>query len=339
MRDLICALAFHARDADAALLWCEWTAHLSRTCPVDAERLVIVPSRNVPPEVVQRIADICRATPTYFAVTIRRPHDEDEAGYPGSASHMFCRTLEICADEHPGKAVLFCEPDTVALRASWFHELKQDYRSRTRRFVGLFVKSTQQAVEEFGFPTYHMTGNAIYPANALDLAPSIRTCLTAPRNLSPWGDKGQSFDLFCAHEIMPEAEETPLIQQIWKSDPWNADNLSRLNPRAALFHQSKDASLLFCLAERHHPDFLAKLPPPARRFSLVTSKPTVTIGRQTFRFTPCARDPGGRLHSVYAPKNRREELALVANCGSLGLSEITPEEFAALLVQSLKFRA
>jgi hypothetical protein len=97
--------------------------------------------------------------------------------------------------------------------------------------------------------------------------------------------------------------------------------------------------LLFCLAERHHPDFIAKLPPPARRFSLVASKPVVTLRRATFRFTPCARDPGGRLHSVYAPKTRREELVLLGGCGTFGLSEIPRDDYDALLLQSRKFAA
>jgi hypothetical protein len=325
-------------DKDQAMLWLRWAAYLSSLPGGDVSDLwlMIVCTRRVGIEWWREAKSVIDAHPTFFCVTTQVLSDEDERGYPGSASHLFVRAMQCCERSLPGHPKMYCEPDTAPMRPSWARELAAEYQDKGSPFLGVLVASTHEATETFGYPPYHVTGNAIYPAEVFKHAPSLLKVLNAVRdNRCPWRDKGYAWDLFSAHEIVPLTVETKLIQQIWRPDPFDVGKVIRLiMPDTVFFHQSKDGSLIAALASRGHQAFLDSLPPPEHVFCLVGSDTQVKVGGRSYVFTPCFRDPGGRRYSVLKPVTKMEEVALLRIAGTRGVSVISHDEYRALLAQA-----
>lgn len=337
----VCALSVSHVDHQRALLWLRWAEWLSQGIEFDLSReeFVIMVTHRVPGDTIAQMESICRNSRTFFKTTIIRMADEDERGYPGSASFGFVRTLEACAKHHPGRPVLFLEPDTVPTRRSWFHELAVDFAARAKPVMGVLVRSTPDAVNKHGFPAWHITGNAIYPADALTRYKSLYDCLRADMSLSPWGNAGWPWDLFAAHDLLPDAAETDLIHQIWLGDPWTEDNAKRIKPNACLVHRSKDGSLIYVIAEKTEPDFLRTLPPPSARFMLTGSTPKFKpVDGIEIAFTACTRAANGSLLSVFKPETLRSEVLLRSFCGQKGLQEIPQDDYEKLIAQSHSFK-
>lgn len=332
----IIALAVSHKDVQQAKLWLRWAGYLSSLHSLESVPLVVAVTRSISRVDQDDLAAILRAWPKLGQPTIVRLPDEDERGYPGSASHLFARTLQLCAKHHPKRPILFCEADTAPMSPDWYDRIAADYARLGQPFMGRLIPSTREAVDRWGMPEVHLTGNALYPADALTRAPSILQCL-GPTDATncPWGKGGWAWDLFCAHEIVPETAETNLIQQVWHGDPWTVNNLSRLTPDCALAHRSKNGSLIYALAERDHPDFFNTLPKPTRYFSLTSNKPRIELAGHTFSFAPILRDTGARIISLWEPTNARDEAILLAHVGTAGLLEITPDEARQLRKQAV----
>jgi hypothetical protein len=320
-------------DIRAAKLWLRWAVFLSQQKGGDVSdlRLLVSLTHRVSDVDMEEIRGIVANQPTFFITLVSRITDEDERGYPGSSSHLFCRSLQAFNELYTGFAMMFCEADTAPLRPTWAHELADDYARRSAPFVGLHIPSTEYAVGYFGMPSLHVTGNAMYPPNALKLAPSIEGCLSARLDNCPWGEKGWAWDLFCAHEIVPESEQTDAIQQIWRSDPWTPDNLNRLSPKAALFHQSKDGSLVASLAMRHYPEVLDQLPQPDRCYQLDTGATSITVGGRTIQFKVSRQKGcGGRPIAILAPTLAIDDALLSGVAGRAGLTVISRDDYEKL---------
>lgn len=329
-----CLAVSHA-DVAAAKLWLRWAVFLSWQSGGEASylRLLVFLTKRVTPEDEYEIRQTIRSNPRFFKTAIVRCENEDERGYPGSSSHLFCRALQAFNKLWTGYAMMFCEADTVPLRPEWARDLAEDYAARKKPFVGVHIASTQEAVDRYGFSHIHLTGNAMYPPNALKLAPSIEQCLVGRTDNCPWGEKGWAWDLFCAHEIVPESEQTDLIQQIWRSDPWTPALLHRLSPRAALFHQSKDGTLIVSLAMRDYPKFLDGLPAPSRCYMLETGASEVKIGDHVFKFRKAARSMG-KLICIFKPSLAFEDVLIGGLAGRRGVVAISQAEYDQLAAQA-----
>jgi hypothetical protein len=130
---------------------------------------------------------------------------------------------------------------------------------------------------------------------------------------------------------VPESEQTDAIQQIWRSDPWTPDNLNRLSPKAALFHQSKDGSLVASLAMRHYPEFLDQLPQPDRCYQLDTGATSITVGGRTIQFKVSRQKGcGGRPIAILAPTLAIDDALLSGVAGRAGLTVISRDDYEKL---------
>lgn len=169
--------------------------------------------------------------------------DEDEAGYPKSASHLFLRSLEYCEKAHPGEPIMWLEPDTLPMRPNWREEIAAEYAACGRPFLGQI---------ERGHGPAHLCGCAVYPPNWRALAPMLGTVLTAPDIF--WGPGlGQAFDTWASPETVPQTAEAKTFQQIWRPSLPITREWLRKNVRqeAALFHQCKDGSGFKAVREMH----------------------------------------------------------------------------------------
>lgn len=330
-------LAVSHVDYQAALLWLRWAAFLAKApaCMTLDLWLVIVLTKRTP-HIEPEIHEIVGDGPRFFTVSIVRLEDEDERGYPGSSSHLFVRSLEACRREVPEHAVQFIEPDCIPVQPHWAHTIQRAYQSAKQPFIGLHVRSTNEAISRWGFPAWHLTGNAIYPPNAFELAPSLRDTLVGTLDNCPWKDKGWAWDLFSAHEVIPQSEQTDAIQQVWRSDPWTPQNIHRISKRAALLHQSKDGSLIYNLALRDCPEFFDTLPNDGTCYQLDTGDTHLSIAGLTLDFTATVRGAGGRIIAVYRPRSPLEAALLRSSVGRRGVRAIPEADYRSLLRQAGK---
>jgi hypothetical protein len=160
--------------------------------------------------------------------------DEDETGYPKSASHLFLRSMEHCEQTHPGEPVMWLETDTLPMQLNWRKTIAEEYAACGKPFMGHI---------ETGHGETHLAGCAVYPADWRTRAPRLTSVLTAPDIF--WGKGlGQAFDTWASSETVPQSHPARSIQQIWRptlpvTPKWLLENVRR---DVALMHQVKDAS-------------------------------------------------------------------------------------------------
>ena len=321
------ALAYCHRDIEAARRWLAWTGFLSREAkPEVSHDLVVMRNLRMGAEVLP--ADIAGVKVVQAVCP-----DEDERGYPGSATHLFIRTLEFCNKRYPGRPVMFCEADTVALKPKWMDAISAEYAKCGRPFMGFHVTTSVRP---------HMAGCGVYPANWRSLSPLLAGILDAPRDSALFGkDKGQAWDIYAAPEVEPLMARSKTIQQIWQPGLWlNAKGLSRLSAQAALFHQDKEGSLIRLLnRERFGGRFdwsFAKESAPFFMLEAPTER-LIVKGESFLEFRKVARGPSGLL-SIHQSEDPAETTILRSMCGRFGLSQIEESEYRALEKQAPRLR-
>lgn len=240
---MIAALGVSHKDAILAEQWLKWVAHLCNqpTGESHGHKLLVFCSAQVNKEQWRALVAACGEGPRMFSCACTWAADEHEVGYPAAASHLFLRTMEHCEQFYPGEPILWCEADTVPMRAGWFQEIAAEYDTCGKPFMGVVVKG-------HGFD--HLGGNAVYPADWRVKAPLLANVLNAPDVF--WGPgKGQAFDTYATPETLPQAHDAKTIQQIWRPPlpirrEWATENI---RPETALFHQDKSGSLINVLRQ------------------------------------------------------------------------------------------
>ena len=326
MTPVVLALGVSHRDVDLAALWLRWVGFLAQRAPGSTQfgPLLVMLTRRAATHLAF-LTGLCAVTPR-FRVRVVECQDEDESGYPKSASHLFLRTLEKAESEYPGHAVFWCEPDTVPMKPTWFAEIAAEYQACGKPFLGMRV-GTQ-------FP--HLSGNSIYPPNWRELAPSIANVLNAP-DYKLWGPgKGQPWDVFCRKETTPQMAESKLMFQEWKERDARGTRLSDIPEGTCLFHQDKAGALIREIARTRYPEFMASIFEP-RKFYFMNGHPSrlrVKGVRVRFSFTKWTL--GGHRSAVCSDELDDEEAATIsALVGQLGVREIPQEEFLTMTGRSV----
>lgn len=317
---IIVALGVSHRDADLAALWLRWVNFLCTQTDGDNREnvLLIVHTKRAAEKmalVTSSLVGVC--TGEFLTAVVECP-DEDESGYPKSASHLFLRTLEIAEARWPGAAVFWAEPDTVPMRPTWFKEIAAEYESCGRPFLGMKV-GTQ-------FP--HLSGNAVYPGNWREVAPSIANVLNAP-DYRMWGPgKGQPWDVYCRGETTPQMAESNIMFQVWKERDPRPTRLKDIPKRAAFFHQDKAGALIREIAASRYPEFMAELVEP-RRFFLMNGHPSRLRAKGLkIPFTFTKWTVAGHRSAVCSDElDDGQASSLAALVGQLGIREISEAEF------------
>lgn len=226
---LVVVLPVCHADLHLAEKWLRWAGELSH----DAKRyrLVVFCTRSLENELVARLRAAVEGFT--FNVEIVETPGIYEQGYTPSANYMFRTALEHCERFHPGRAILWCEADTVPIHSLWVASIQSEYRECGEPFMGDF--------HAIG-PIHHMTGNAVYHPEWRKFAPSLAK-LPLPRPEQGW-------DTLCAHETVPQMARSKTIQQVWRppviTDAWVQEHLW---PTTGLFHQCKDGSLIDVLCK------------------------------------------------------------------------------------------
>jgi hypothetical protein len=238
---MIAVLGVSKKEVDQAVLWLSWADYLGdRT-----HHLVVMYVRSITLHELDRMRHAARHIPAHF---VRMP-DEQERGYPGSASHLFVRSLEHCENNDPGEPILWLETDAIPLQRGWMQAIADEYATCGMPFLG--------HLETRAVPP-HMAGVGVYPWDWRRVAPRIIGTLTAPDHhhwLKIHGPGcGQAWDMWAGKDILPQARQSRTIQQVWQCPSFTDPNVAKLvKESAVLFHQSKDGALIRLLWGKHLP--------------------------------------------------------------------------------------
>lgn len=260
----VLALAVCHKDIEQAALWLRWTAFLTSQAGGDnsSEEMLVMLTRRARGS-LRRLAECAGVLPgTVFHTQITVCRDEQEMGYPGSASHLFLRTLEECELRFPGRSVLWVEPDAPPLHPRWFQEIADEYESCGHAFMS-------QRIPHPGRNSSHMMGVGVYPHDWREKAPRFLTAPDAPDHPMFGAGKGQPFDVWACEETTRDLHESSRFQQIFNARPFSPEYLSVIRQEAALFHRCKNGTLICELARARYPEFLTTLPQPSQSYQML----------------------------------------------------------------------
>lgn len=310
-----------------AVLWLRWASFLAQQCNPNPEpsTLVIFGTKRINPEQWGQLHRAAEGLSRQFNLKFDSPPDEDEIGYPRSATHLFIRALEYSNRNWPAKATLWMETDCFPVAPDWFESVAKEYDTCGKPFMGVYV--------EHLFP--HMAGCGIYPPDWDARAPLIRATLSAPDLPELYGEgKGQAWDTFAGSQTIAQLHRARTIQQIWRPGTFKLDNVGRVLTGTKLFHQCKNGSLIRTLASIRYPEFLKVPVRSDDHYMLFASSSRVVVADTEIEFTPCARGPGGCTFSVFKPETVMDEALLAGACGKRGINRISKDDYHSLIRQS-----
>lgn len=238
-KKVLIAIPYCVHDFNQAKALLEWIGELgdSRDNPCLLVADIKVTSKNR--EIIQSLALKCFGE----VRSITTPYSLPNESWPIGPNWMFQTTLKYVYEEWP-LPFLFLEPDAIPLHNRWLTNLQEEYFRIGKPYMGAIVHSSGQA----GLPGDHLTGVAIYPADAYE-------------RLKPIFSDPRAFDMAMAPLVVPHTHHTNLHQHFWgkmnlaphfrrdntPDQPRNTLLLKKINPGASIFHRNKDLSLIALL--------------------------------------------------------------------------------------------
>lgn len=232
---LVC-LNFCQKDRDQALRLLQWIGELGGAKGHDC---VLSFNQEALRDNASYLEVVEEARKHFDSGEIFVPPDEDERGWPQAPNHAW-KSWVIHVRHQIQKPFLWLEPDCVPIMPGWLDAISAAYETASKldkHFLGAEVTE----------PRHRLSGVAVYPANTIAF---LRT-----RTLNMLD--GEAWDSFFAQDIIPFAQFTNLIQNVWAvsrnpdTPPAFPDkeSLALLSPGAVLFHRCKDATLIGRLRE------------------------------------------------------------------------------------------
>ncbi len=136
----------------------------------------------------------------------------------------------------------WCELDCIPLTRDWLDKLESEYKSCGKPFMGANVQI--ESVPE------HLSGNAIYPTNIPEVAPTLV-------KRTEWIPRGQersyelAFDIAGAREVLPQSHFTNLIQHKFRFKGFESryEFDAVIDKNAVVFHSDKKGTIFKYLRE------------------------------------------------------------------------------------------
>jgi len=160
-------------------------------------------------------------------------YEHPELGYAAMANHAFKAGLEAVEKLFPAAPMLWMEADCVPIRPSWHQEISLEYEKCGKFYMGDF--------HPYGAKP-HMTGNGVYGADWRERCPSFA--------LLPGPNPREGWDSSCRGDTLPQSHRSCTIQQVWEPPRFTEEKMGMIHPETALFHRSKDGSLIDVLTKR-----------------------------------------------------------------------------------------
>lgn len=221
---------FHPGDADQALRMFAWIRDLEGR-QIGHDLLLIADSRCLP----MTVAEIWDTAHQAFRSVETLPFTDHFQKWPEAPNAVFAFAARHVMS-HQNTPWLFLEPDCCPLTAGWLDAIETEY-NEVALPSGKFFMGARVEVNDVPL---HMSGNAVYPA---DMFAHAGLALIA---------NDIAFDVAAAQQIVPQAHFTKLIEHAWKHPTFESwEQVEReVSKEAALYHSSKDGSLIVRLREK-----------------------------------------------------------------------------------------
>lgn len=155
---------------------------------------------------------------------------------------------------------LWLEPDCVPLSPDWCDRLEQAYRASGKPFLGTVMHWKQGGTA----PDAYLNGVAVYPQNAIALAPELVT-----RTMwEQFPEKEIAFDIAGGNAVHRQAHATDLIQLEYRGD-----GEPSARPGAVLFHGDRSGKLLEEISRKEGDAQCSPDPIPVTSNGAVKSEP------------------------------------------------------------------
>lgn len=235
MKPLVVIVHFCRPDFHLAMKWLRWARWLSQRKEAAPYEIVFFAAKSTDDVLVDQVRSEIKHWKTARVEVNPTLYEHPELGYAAMANVAFRSALECTERLFPGHPTLWCETDAIPMRATWVAEIEKEYRDAGQPFMGDFHPLG-------AIP--HMSGNAVYPPNWRQLAPSI-AALPNPKPQQGW-------DTLCVKETLPQSHHSYRIQQVWIEPPprFTEQNAGMIHRETALFHRSKDGTLIDLLCSR-----------------------------------------------------------------------------------------
>jgi hypothetical protein len=185
---------------------------------------------DIKPILERAFGSVSTFVPGDEVIEVPWPNDKADARSP---NHMFRRVGQEMENNRK-KPWLWMEMDAIPVKPSWMTELDLEYERCAKPFMGVKL--------ELGGRPY-MSGVSIYPANITRCTPHLWNC--PPNQLGGI----VPFDVNGGIDTTRMGHFTDLIQYV-RANPnpgqeadWSVSH-DAIDPRAVLFHRSKDLSLI-----------------------------------------------------------------------------------------------
>ncbi len=245
MKSLITVLPYCNTDHASATRLLQWIKELDG--PIHDRALLLVADDAVPLETKKAVQAVAKECFYHVETILVKAPAPVNGNYHPPAAVMFERAMGH-VDACYKWPWLWLEPDAVPLRSGWLDALADGYDQCPKRFMGVFVRTTQE-----GVPPVHMPATMVYPHGA-------------HKDLKQFCDGKQPFDMAFADFVVSRGQETLLIWHRFgqindpptfkdfkmPTDGPNVGTLDIIPKDAVLFHRNKDGSLI---------DLLRKSPP------------------------------------------------------------------------------
>lgn len=226
----------------------------------------------MPAKVIGDWSQVKKLAHEAFGEVEQIPDVEGYDGWPVAPNSMIRQAaMYLWLDRKVGPWT-FMENDCIPTRPGWLDEWEEEYRRCGKPFMGRKVPANNGAIE-------HMTGNAVYPQNTPEVSEKIMGAMRI------------AFDVVAAPDIVPRMHDTPLIQHVfWYPEygkvpeyPTRAEFEKIYDPRAVLFHRSKNGDVIRHLREMLRPPTMrptqieAVVNGERATMQVIATEPTVTI--------------------------------------------------------------
>lgn len=245
-RHLTVVLPFCAKDRDRANDLVKWINTLGGCLKND---LIVVHSNDTRDDLVRMIWK--------SVTTIQPPFALPDESHPIGPNWLFETTLMHFYRSGGTQPFLWLEPDCVPTRKGWLEEIETEYRAALRQGKRILARVT--TLNDPKFPARIPSGVAVYPGDAWKIYNRLQL------------NRKVAWDVQFANDAMPHVfpsatifsrmnrKRPPTFVKAKKpTDPENALTLEMIPTATALFHPSKDGTLIEILRERIKPE-----PPPA----------------------------------------------------------------------------
>ncbi len=237
---VVISIAEH--EQELAVRWLDWIVELGGT---DGHSLWIIPSANV------KMSNLSSKAQKAFGgrVSIIKDEEQETSDWQvteamRSAAGPNSSFRQVAWDAYMNKRgpYFWCELDCIPLRKDWLDRLEAEYKSCGKPFMGANVQI--ESVPE------HLSGNAIYPTNIPEVAPTLV-------KRTEWIPKGQdrayelAFDIAGAREVLPQSHFTNLIQHKFRFKGFESryEFDAVIDKNAVVFHSDKKGTIFKYLRE------------------------------------------------------------------------------------------